>query len=89
MDSDSHHHGRPLHRSVTDNARLGIWFFLLYFLFYAGFVFIVTFKYEWMGRPVLGGLNLAIVYGMGLIIMAFVLAVLYMTLCKSPPADHV
>ena len=70
--------------SSTHNARLGIVFFLLYFALYAGFIVIATFKYEWMSRPALGGLNVAIVYGMGLIIAAFVLAVIYMMMCKRP-----
>ena len=34
-----------------------------------------------MGRPVLGGVNLAITYGMGLIIGALVIAALYMAAC--------
>ena len=64
------------------NARLGIVFFLLYFVLYAGFVLIATFKYEWMGRQVLAGLNLAIVYGMSLIVLAMLLAVVYMMMCR-------
>ncbi len=72
--------------SSIHNARLGIVFFLFYFLLYAGFVAIVTFKYEWMARPMLGGLNLAIVYGMGLILAAIVMAIIYMLLCKRPVA---
>ena len=34
-----------------------------------------------MGRPVLAGVNLAITYGMGLILGAFVIAALYMWAC--------
>lgn len=69
------------------NARLGIAFFVVYFLLYAGFVALVTFKYEWTSRPVLGGLNLAIVYGMGLIVAAILLALVYMVMCKAH-RDH-
>ena len=87
MQSDNSRSTDPvLDASSTHNARLGIVFFLLYLVLYAGFIVIATFKYEWMSRPALGGLNLAIVYGMGLIIAAFVLAVIYMIMCKRPDA---
>jgi uncharacterized membrane protein (DUF485 family) len=68
--------------SVAHNARLGITFFSIYFLLYTGFIVIVTFKYEWMGRPVLGGLNLAITYGIALILAAIVLAIVYVMMCR-------
>ena len=35
-----------------------------------------------------GGVNFAIVYGFGLIVGAFVLAVIYMFLCKPEPDDR-
>ena len=34
-----------------------------------------------MGRPAILGVNVAITYGMGLIVGAFVIAVLYMAIC--------
>ncbi len=64
------------------NARLGVIMFLFYFTLYAGFILITTFKYEWMATPVVGGLNLAIVYGTGLIVVAIVMAGKYVFLCK-------
>lgn len=72
---------------MSYNARLGLVFFLAYALVYAGFVAICTFKYDWMGTIVVAGLNLAIVYGMALIALAVVLAVIYMLLCK-PDGDR-
>ena len=84
MSSNANQPDPVVEASSTHNARLGIVFFLLYLVLYAGFIVIATFKYEWMSRPSLGGLNLAIVYGMGLIIAAFVLAVVYMIMCKRP-----
>lgn len=68
---------------MSFNARLGLILFFVYLLVYGGFVGISAFKYEWMGKIVFAGLNLAIVYGMALIILAMALAVVYMTLCKS------
>jgi uncharacterized membrane protein (DUF485 family) len=70
------------HAVVHYNARLGVAMFLVYFALYAGFILITTFKYEWMAHQVTAGLNLAIVYGMILIIAAVVMAIVYMLLCK-------
>jgi len=77
--------------SLTDsqrsNARLGLWLFAVYLLLYLGFVFLSAFAPAAMEQPVLAGLNLAIVYGFGLIIGAFLMAVLYGVLCKSEPSE--
>ncbi|MGC4033760.1 MAG: DUF485 domain-containing protein [Tepidisphaeraceae bacterium] len=67
---------------MARNARLGLVFFFVYALVYAGFVAICTFRYDWMGTIVFAGLNLAVVYGMGLIALAVVMALVYMVLCK-------
>jgi uncharacterized membrane protein (DUF485 family) len=64
------------------NRRLGLILFFLYFSLYVGFVGIIFYDYKLMGRPVVAGLNLAIVYGFGLIIAAFVLALVYLLGCK-------
>lgn len=66
---------------MTRNARLGLLLFFVYAAVYAGFVAVCTFKYDWMGTIVFAGLNLAIVYGMGLIGLAVVMAVVYLLLC--------
>jgi uncharacterized membrane protein (DUF485 family) len=55
--------------------------FFIYLAFYAGFVGLAAFAPQAMGRPVLGGVNLAITYGMGLIVGALVIAALYMGAC--------
>ncbi len=71
------------------NARLGIFSFLLYLAFYAGFVLINAFRAEWMDMVVLAGLNLAVVYGFALIIVAIVLSMIYGLWCRvdSPGRD--
>ena len=73
---------------MARNARLGLVFFFIYAAIYTGFVAICTFRYDWMGTIVVAGLNLAVVYGMGLIALAVVMAVVYMLMCKpeEPPA---
>jgi uncharacterized membrane protein (DUF485 family) len=63
------------------NARAGLVLFFIYLAFYAGFMGLAAFAPQSMGRPVLGGVNLAITYGMGLIGGALVVAALYMAAC--------
>ncbi|WP_182867985.1 DUF485 domain-containing protein [Rhodopirellula sp. JC639] len=70
------------------NARLGLWLFAVYLVLYLGFVFLSAFAAHLMERPVIAGLNLAIVYGFGLIVGALVMALLYGMLCKSEPLDE-
>lgn len=81
-----------LSESQRSNARLGLWLFAIYLLLYLGFVFLSAFAADLMERPVLAGLNLAIVYGFGLIIGAFLMAILYGMLCKpedsQQPSGH-
>lgn len=55
---------------------LGKWLCLLYALVYSGFIFINVASPQFMGIDV-GSLNVAIVYGFGLIIFAMILAFIY------------
>ena len=78
-------HG-PAAKLEEDNAaahksRLGLKFFLVYGLVYAGFVLIGVFKPELMGVRVAWGLNLAIFYGFGLIILAILMGFIYHMAC--------
>jgi len=66
--------------------RLGLWMFLFYTLFYAGFVAINLLAPQVMGTIVLLGLNLATVYGFALIIVAFVQALIYDAMCRRKEA---
>ena len=47
--------------------------FLLYLAFYGGFVYLNAFRSDLMAKPSLGGINLATVYGLALIVVALVL----------------
>lgn len=62
-------------------ARVGIILFTVYGLIYAGFVVINTVSPKTMGQVVFAGLNLAIVYGFGLIILAIVMGLVYNAMC--------
>ena len=61
--------------------KLGARMFIAYALFYAGFVAINLMKPALMEKPFLAGLNLAVVYGFGLIIVALILALIYSRAC--------
>jgi len=70
----------------VDNAlafktRVGLVLFVVYGLIYAGFVVINTVKPRLMGIEVAFGLNLACVYGFGLIALAVIMGVLYNWAC--------
>jgi uncharacterized membrane protein (DUF485 family) len=73
------------------NARIGLILFFVYLAFYVGFVLLAAFAPTTMERIPFAGVNLAIWYGFGLIIAAFVLALLYGWLCRievvSPDVD--
>ena len=63
------------------NARSGLVLFAIYSTIYAVFVGLSAFSPETMGQPTPLGPNVAIVYGFGLILGAFLLALVYMLLC--------
>ena len=65
------------------NARLGILLFAIYLALYLGFVLINAWRADLMERIVLAGLNLAVVYGFGLILVAFLLALIYGVMCRG------
>lgn len=65
------------------NRRVGLVLCAVYSLVYGGFVGIAAFATNWMDTIVLGGLNLAVVYGMVLIGLAFLLAMIYGLLCRD------
>jgi uncharacterized membrane protein (DUF485 family) len=72
---------------VARNARLGLALFAVYLLLYGGFVGLTAFNPAWMEQQPWVGVNLAIVYGFGLIIAALVLALIYSWLCRAGAAS--
>jgi len=69
--------------SIDKKAKLGIKFFYVYLAIYVGFVLLGLFAQNVLGSKVIGSLNLAIVYGMGLIILAAVMGIIYNFLCTK------
>ena len=68
---------------VTHNTRLGVILFVVYVLFYGGFMVLSAFWPEVMSKPFFRGVNLAVVYGFALIAAALVLALVYMKSCRK------
>ncbi|MBU0934250.1 MAG: DUF485 domain-containing protein [Spirochaetes bacterium] len=64
-------------------SRLGLRLFLVYSILYAGFIIINAFIPRLMAFILFAGLNLAVVYGFGLIITAIVLGLIYNHLCTK------
>jgi uncharacterized membrane protein (DUF485 family) len=64
-------------------ARLGIYLFIFYILVYAGFIIINLVSPKTMGVIIFAGLNLACVYGFGLIILAIVMGLIYNYQCTQ------
>ncbi len=83
-------HG-PAIQCEKDNAseyksKLGLFLFVIYLAIYTGFVIINTVKPKLMEIKMFLGLNLAVVYGFGLIILAIVLGLIYNAMCSSAEA---
>ena len=74
--------------SAEYKQRIGVWMFLLYAAIYAAFVAINLLRPLWMEKTVLFGLNLAMVYGFGLIVFALVEALIYNHMCSKHEADN-
>lgn len=70
------------------NTRLGLILFAVYLVIYLGFVFTNALNAELMEKNVFAGLNLAIVYGFALIIIALLLAFVYGFMCRTEPNEE-
>lgn len=62
-------------------ARLGLIMFFIYVVIYGGFI-LINVTYPKLMKLDIGSLNLAIVYGFGLIFIAIILAVIYNIICS-------
>ena len=66
------------------NARYGLVLFAAYAAFYGVFMLLNAFWPQVVETVVFAGINLAVIYGLGLIVTAFVLALVYVWLCRNP-----
>lgn len=82
-------HGATHPKEVEDpqvaarNAKYGMVLFLFYLAIYAGFVGLNAFRPDIMEMSPALGLNLAVLYGFALIVIAMVLALIYCWLCRG------
>jgi uncharacterized membrane protein (DUF485 family) len=83
LDHGPSHADEPEDLAVSArHARIGRLLFAIYLVFYIGYMLLTAFRLDVM-RQSYGGVNLAILYGFGLILGAFVLAMIYGWLCRS------
>jgi uncharacterized membrane protein (DUF485 family) len=68
-------------RSEDYKSRLGLIMFAIYLVIYLVFILISVISPKTLGMDI-GSLNLAIVYGFGLIIIAIIQAILYNLMCS-------
>ncbi|MFH2114336.1 MAG: DUF485 domain-containing protein, partial [Spirochaetota bacterium] len=78
----------PIIETGTDPAfvwkrRLGVIMFFIYATIYAGFTAINVISPRIMETIIFSGLNLAVVFGFGLIILALVMALVYNVACTN------
>ena len=73
---------------MARNARVGLILFGIYLVLYGGFVLLNAFSPTTMEATPIAGVNLAILYGFGLILAAIVLSLIYGFLCRiEEPAN--
>lgn len=60
--------------SASRTHTLDLVLFALYCLVYAGFALLAAFRLDLLAEPLLGSVNLAVLYGMGLIGLAMLFA---------------
>jgi uncharacterized membrane protein (DUF485 family) len=76
-------------KSQNYKAKLGLVMFAIFTPIYLAFIFICVISPSTMAKDV-GSLNIAIVYGFGIIILAIIQAVIYNIICsKKEKHDHV
>ena len=80
-------HG-PAVKLAKDNAspakaKLGIQLFIVYAIIYGAFVAINTTNPELMEMEMPGGINLAVFYGFGLIVVAIIMGIVYNAICTG------
>lgn len=64
-------------------AKLGVILFIIYAAIYAAFVLIGLLYTDLLSTEIIFGLNLAVVYGIGLILLAMVMGFFYSLICTG------
>lgn len=69
-------------------SNIGVILTVVYAVIYGGFVFLSVFYPSRMGLQTFSGLNLAITYGLGLIVIAIILAMIYNQMVRTRPSAN-
>jgi uncharacterized membrane protein (DUF485 family) len=86
--SDSNSSGPPAGLILSRNNRWGLVLFAIYLSFYVAYVIVNAFWPGTMDLVIWRGLNLAVASGLGLIIGAFLLAVVYALGCRGDTKEN-
>ena len=78
----------PAEAARAFNRRLGLGLFAFYCLLYAGFIALAVGNRAALAAPAIWGINLAVVYGMGLIAFALALSVVYLVAARREPGEE-
>jgi len=70
-------------KAIAYKTKFGLYLFLIYVLVYIGFIWINVASPKTMAMTVFAGQNLAVLYGFGLIALAFVMGIIYDYLCSK------
>ncbi|WP_035237299.1 DUF485 domain-containing protein [Desulfobacter vibrioformis] len=70
-------------KAIAYKTKFGLYLFIIYVLVYIGFIAINVVSPKTMATIVFAGQNLAVVYGFGLIALAFVMGIIYDYLCSQ------
>ncbi|HEY5957525.1 MAG TPA: DUF485 domain-containing protein [Polyangiaceae bacterium] len=70
--------------ATQQHRRFGLKLFAIYLLVYAGFIGTAAFAHDTLAVRLLFGVNLAVLYGLGLIALAFILAIVFFMLGTEP-----
>jgi len=74
--------------SEKRKSNIGVMMTVLYSIVYGGFVFLSVFYPSLMSLRTFFGMNLAITYGLGLIVTAIIFAIIYNQMVRMPRVDE-
>jgi uncharacterized membrane protein (DUF485 family) len=84
----SQHQVNDKNSTERRKSNIGILMTVLYALVYGGFVFLSVFYPSIMSVRIFFGMNLAITYGLGLIVIAIIFAMIYNQMVRIPRAPE-
>ena len=68
---------------IARRQRIGVTLLILFTLAYAGFIGLCTFAYDWITQSKIAGIPLTVAYGVGLILLSLIVAMIYGFLSRT------